>query len=61
MAVYQAILGDRPGWDVASLRQRACFQVQEPRWSRLVPRRPRGVALPSLAMEQDMHGVAFER
>jgi hypothetical protein len=61
MAVYQAILRDRSGWDVASLRQRACFQVQEPRWSRLVPRRPRGVALPSLAMEQDMHGVAFER
>ena len=40
LAVYQAILRRRPGWDIASLRAAPCFAAQEPRWSRLLPRRP---------------------
>ena len=39
-AVYQAILRRQPGWDIASLRAAPCLRAQEPRWSRLVPRRP---------------------
>ena len=39
LALYQAILRRRPGWDVASLRRLPCFAEQEPRWSRLFPRR----------------------
>jgi hypothetical protein len=39
LAVYQAILRRRPGWDVAALRAAPCLGVQEPRWSRLLPRR----------------------
>jgi hypothetical protein len=58
MAVYQAILGRRTGWDVASLRQAACFQAQEPRWSRLMPRAP---ALPPFALGRGLAGAAFER
>jgi hypothetical protein len=46
-AVYQAILRRRPGWDVASLRAAAGF-AQEPRWSRLVPRRR--FALPAFSL-----------
>ncbi len=38
LAVYQAILRRRPGWDIAGLRGAACFGAQEPRWSRLIPR-----------------------
>lgn len=38
--VYQAILRRRPGWDIPSLRAAPCFADQEPRWSRLAPRRP---------------------
>ena len=38
-ALYQAILRRQPGWDVAGLRAAACFGAQEPRWSRLLPRR----------------------
>ena len=40
LAVYEAILRRRPGWDIASLRAAPCFTEQEPRWSRLLPRRP---------------------
>ena len=40
LAVYEAILRRRPGWDIASLRAAPCFAEQEPRWSRLLPRRP---------------------
>lgn len=43
MAVYQAILRRRPGWEVARLRA-ACLAEQEPRWSRLLPRRPAAAA-----------------
>jgi hypothetical protein len=39
LAVYEAILRRRPGWDIASLRAVPCFAAQEPRWSRLLPRR----------------------
>jgi pimeloyl-ACP methyl ester carboxylesterase len=39
LAVYQAILRRRPGWDIAGLRATPCFAAQEPRWSRLIPRR----------------------
>lgn len=46
-ALYQAILRRRPGWDVGTLRAAACF-AQEPRWSRLVPRRR--LALPRLGI-----------
>lgn len=56
-ALYEAILRRRPGWDLASLARLPCFAGQEPRWSRLLPRRaptlPRmdaglaGVATPS--------------
>jgi hypothetical protein len=47
LALYQAILRRRSGWDVASLRQIPCFAVQEARWSRLLPRRP-ALAAPAL-------------
>ena len=48
LAVYQAILRRRPGWDIAALRAVPGLAAQEPRWSRLlrglsagdVPRRP---------------------
>jgi hypothetical protein len=40
LAVYEAILRRRPGWEIASLRAVPCFAAQEPRWSRLLPRRP---------------------
>ena len=40
LAIYEAILRRRPGWDIASLRAAPCFTEQEPRWSRLLPRRP---------------------
>jgi hypothetical protein len=40
LAVYEAILRRRPGWDVASLSAVPCFAAQEPRWSRLLPRWP---------------------
>ncbi len=39
LAVYQAILRRRPGCDVAELRAAPCLAAQEPRWSRIVPRR----------------------
>jgi hypothetical protein len=39
LAVYQAILRRQPGWDIAALRAAPCFATQEPRWSRLLPRR----------------------
>ena len=39
LALYQAILRRRPGWDLASLRRLPCFEGQDPRWSRLLPRR----------------------
>ena len=56
LALYQAILRRRPGWDVESLRRLPCFAAQEPRWSRLLPaRRP---ALPRLGGH--VHGVALE-
>ena len=45
LAVYQAILRRRPGWDLASLRAAGCFAPEEPWWSRLLPRRD-GVAPP---------------
>jgi hypothetical protein len=51
-AVYQAILRRRPGWDIASLRTAPCFAAQEPRWSRLLPRRR--PALPGLALNGDL-------
>lgn len=44
LAVYEAILRRQPGWDIASLRAAPGLAAQEPRWSRLVPRRP---ALPA--------------
>jgi hypothetical protein len=37
--VYQAILRRQPGWDIANLRAAACLAAQDPRWSRLLPRR----------------------
>ncbi len=37
LAVYQAILRRRPGWDVETLRRQACFRGQDRRWSRLLP------------------------
>ncbi|MBB5224120.1 hypothetical protein HNP73_004081 [Amaricoccus macauensis] len=43
-AVYGAILRRAPGWDVADLRRVRCLMVQEPRWSRLLPRRGRSGA-----------------
>ncbi|HET9068542.1 MAG TPA: alpha/beta hydrolase [Amaricoccus sp.] len=43
LSVYAAILRRRPGWDVAELRRVRCLGEQEPRWSRLLPRRGRGV------------------
>jgi hypothetical protein len=45
-AVYQAILRRSPGWDIASLRAAPGLAIQEPRWSRLLPRR-RPAALPA--------------
>lgn len=61
LALYQAILRRRPGWDLASLRRLPCFAGQEPRWSRLLPRRR--PALPRLepGFEGGLAGVAFER
>ena len=47
LALYQAILRRRPGWDVGTLRATPCFAAQDPRWSRLLPRRP---ALPRLPL-----------
>ncbi|MFT3975000.1 MAG: alpha/beta hydrolase [Amaricoccus sp.] len=38
-AVYAAILRRLPGWDVAELRRVRCLAEQQPRWSRLLPRR----------------------
>lgn len=55
LALYQAILSRRPGWDVESLKRLPCFATQEPRWSRLLPRRP---GLPRI--DGPMGGVAFE-
>ncbi len=51
--VYQAILRRRAGWDIASLRDVACFAAQEPRWSRLALRlrRPR---LPRIGRPLDL-------
>jgi hypothetical protein len=40
LAVYQAILRRRPGWDIEALRAVPGLAAQEPRWSRLV----RGIA-----------------
>jgi hypothetical protein len=51
--LYQAILRRRPGWDVGSLAAVPCFAAQEPRWSRLVPRRP---GLPGIAPEIEIGG-----
>jgi pimeloyl-ACP methyl ester carboxylesterase len=48
-AVYRAILARAPGWDIPSLRTVGAFAAQEPRWSRLVPRRRPAVALPPAA------------
>jgi hypothetical protein len=59
LGVYQAILRRRPGWDIASLRSAACFAAQEPRWTRLLPRRR--LALRGLGMDADLGGIAFER
>jgi hypothetical protein len=59
LGVYQAILRRRPGWDIASLRTAACFAAQEPRWSRLLPRRR--LALPGMEIDPDLAGIAFER
>jgi pimeloyl-ACP methyl ester carboxylesterase len=39
LEVYRAILRRRPGWDLPVLRAAPCFAAQEPRWSRLIPRR----------------------
>ena len=36
LAVYQAILRRRPGWDIAALRAVPGLAAQEPRWSRLL-------------------------
>ena len=36
LAVYQAILRRRPGWDIEALRAVPGLAAQEPRWSRLV-------------------------
>ncbi len=49
LGLYQAILRRRPGWDIASLRAAPCFAAQEPRWSRLLPRRRFG--LPGLDLD----------
>ena len=46
LAVYEAILRRRPGWDIGSLRATPCFAAQDPRWSRLLPRRPAPPRLP---------------
>jgi pimeloyl-ACP methyl ester carboxylesterase len=54
LGLYQAILRRRPGWDIASLRAAPCFAEQEPRWSRLVPRRQ--VGMPTLAPKLEMDG-----
>jgi pimeloyl-ACP methyl ester carboxylesterase len=51
LAVYQAILRRRPGWEIAALRAAPCFGVQEPRWSRLLPRRQPGPARGNLPLE----------
>ena len=36
LAVYQAILRRRPGWDIAALRAVPGLAAQEPHWSRLL-------------------------
>jgi hypothetical protein len=41
--VYRAILRRQPGWEITALRGAACLADQEPRWSRLVPRRRAGL------------------
>jgi hypothetical protein len=56
LAVYQAILRRRPGWDIASLRAAPCFAAQEPRWSRVLPRRR--LALPTL--DAPLGAIAYE-
>jgi Alpha/beta hydrolase of unknown function (DUF900) len=50
--VYRAILLRRPGWDIATLRRDPRFAVQEPRWSRILPRRR--LALPDLPTPLDL-------
>ena len=45
LAVYQAILRRRPGWDIAALRAVPGLAAQEPRWSRLL--RGLGRSLPA--------------
>jgi hypothetical protein len=40
LAVYEAILRRRPGWDIASLRAAPCFAAQDRRWRRFLPGRP---------------------
>lgn len=54
-AVYEAILRQRAEWSIARLRDVACFAIQEPRWSRLLPQlrrgRPRRGAGPELGPE----------
>ncbi len=57
MALYQAILRRRAGWDIASLRAAPCFAGQEPRWSRLLPRRRPGLP----RRDAPLAGMAFER
>jgi hypothetical protein len=52
LAVYQAILRRRPGWDIAALRAVPGLSAQEPRWSLLL----RGLGRPFPA---ERH-VAFE-
>lgn len=55
LELYQAILRRRPGWDIANLRNTACFAGQEPRWTRL---RRRRLDLPAIGRDQT---VAWER
>ena len=52
LAVYQAILRRRPGWDIAALRAVPASPAQEPRWSLLL----RGIGSPAPAEGR----VAFE-
>lgn len=51
--LYRAILGHQPGWDIETLRRAPCFAVQEPRWSRLGPRRNAGAAPGTMARSMD--------
>ena len=57
LAFYQAILRRRPGWEVETLKRLPCFAAQEPRWSRLLPRRL--AALPRL--DPPLAELALER